>query len=182
MPLSTSFDDVSNQAILPEAVRARFNGAWHLQGEGVFTWSVFRVYRMALHVLGEGDFDPNRAFALDLNYLRNVSAPQIAETSVQEMRRISVCDESDLARWGTALGEILPDVKLGDRLIGVFAPECGVAFYSQDAHLGDIAEPAFAQAFAGIWLDALTRAPKLRAALLGQVDSAAAHVVQAAAR
>ena len=37
---------------------------------------------------------------------------------------------------------------------------------SHECWLGSIQEPAFARAFFGIWLDARTSAPELRAALL----------------
>lgn len=174
MPVSAPFDDATtaNQPSdgligpLPDVLTLQFPGPWQMQGQGMFTWSVFRVYRMALHVTD--GYKPDGLFALDLNYLRNVSAAQITSASVDEMRRICASDEADLARWGEQLGRILPDVSLGDRLIGVFDPGKGVWFYSAHALLGCIDEPAFGPAFAAIWLDPSTRAPKLRAQLLGE--------------
>lgn len=175
MPVSTPFDDAkaTNQVkegliqALPDALMAQFPGSWQIQGQGIFTWSVFRVYRMAMHVMG--GYDPGKLFALDLNYLRKVTAIQIADASVQEMRRLCETEEADLTRWGDRLRQILPDVSLGDRLIGIFEPDKGVWFYNAHALLGCVEEPAFGPAFAAIWLDPATRAPKLRAQLLGEV-------------
>jgi hypothetical protein len=165
MPVTAPFDETSKLAPLPQAMLDQFPGQWRLHGQGLFTWSVFRVYRAALHVQGES-FNPSEPYALDLNYLRNVSADQIVQTSIQEMRRLHSCDEASLARWEEQLQAILPDVSLGDRLIGVFNAN-GVSFFSRDAALGQIDDAAFAEAFAAVWLDEQTRAPALRAKLLG---------------
>jgi len=166
MPVSAAFDDPSKMATLPQSLGAQYPGHWHIHGQGIFTWSVFRVYRAALHVQGER-FDAGALYALDLNYLRNVSAEQIVQTSVEEMRRLSGIDESRLTQWSEQLRTILPDVSLGDRLVGVFVPGEGVTFFSREAALGQVQDPAFVNAFAAVWLDAQTRAPALRAQLLG---------------
>jgi len=165
MPVSARFDDAPAIAPLPEALTAQFGGDWHVHGQGLFTWSVFRVYRAALHVCGES-FAADSLFALDLNYLRNVSAQQIVQTSIDEMQRMGDFDPDTADHWGELLLSILPDVGLGDRLIGVFEPGVGVSFFSRDAVLGRIEDPAFVTAFAAVWLDPRTRAPALRAQLL----------------
>ncbi len=165
MPSTSSFDDSQEIKPLPKVLADQFPGKWKVQGKGLFTWSVFRVYRMALHACGV--FNPEKPYALDLNYLRNVSAEQIAQASVQEMQRISGVSEAQAQSWGEQLLAILPDVRLGDRLIGVFSPGTGVWFCNADRALGVIQEPEFAAAFSAIWLDPQTRAPKLREHLLG---------------
>lgn len=174
MPVSAPLDDASRIAPLPQALVDACPGPWCVQGQGLFTWSVFRVYRAALHVQGEPALNPQTVlsgeappYALDLNYLRNVSADQIVQTSVQEMERLCDVDQDRLASWGEQLRAILPDVTLGDRLIGLFRPGRGVSFFGRDQELGHIEDAAFAVAFAAVWLDEETRAPALRAALLG---------------
>lgn len=167
MPVTAPFDDASKISALPEPLLAAFPGDWHVHGHGLFTWSVFRVYRAALHVQAQG-FDPTAIYALDLNYLRNVSADQIVQTSVQEMRRLRNPEAERLVQWSNELNEILPDVALGHRLVGVFVPGIGVTFFSRDAVLGQIEDAAFVDAFAAVWLDEQTRASGLRASLLGE--------------
>jgi len=177
MPVSGLFDDAhyahASPEALPQALRQRCPGDWAVQGRGLFTWSVFRVYEASLLVQQplsvnaiETDFSTLSPFALDLNYLRNVSAAQIAQTSVAEMIRIGDVDPIRAVEWGEQLGAVLPDVSLGDRLIGLFEPNHSVTFFSNDQYLGVVIEPAFVAAFASVWLGAKTKAPTLRAALL----------------
>ncbi len=177
MPVSGLFDDAQHvhdsPEALPHALSQRCHGEWSIQGRGLFTWSVFRVYEASLLVQQpltaaaiSTNFNALSPFALDLNYLRNVSAVQIAQTSVAEMIRICNVDPIRAVQWGEQLGAVLPNVSLGDRLIGLFEPNHSVTFFSNDQYLGGVIEPAFVPAFASVWLDPKTKAPRLRAALL----------------
>lgn len=177
MPVSGLFDDAhrshAGPESLPQAFRQRCHGDWHVQGRGLFTWSVFRVYEASLLVQQPltahsfaTDFNNLAPFAIDLNYLRNVSAAQIAQTSIAEMIRLCDVDPIRAVEWGEQLGSVLPDVCLGDRLIGLFEPNHSVTFFSNDVYLGGVIDPAFVPAFASVWLDPKTKAPTLRAALL----------------
>ena len=177
MPVSGLFDDAQHTYAspeeLPQVLRQRCHGDWLVQGRGLFTWSVFRVYEASLLVQQpltasaiETNFNTVAPFALDLNYLRNVSAAQIAQTSVAEMIRLTDVDPIRAVQWGQQLSAVLPDVGLGDRLIGLFEPNHAVTFFSNDQYLGGVVEPDFVPAFASVWLDPKTKAPALRAALL----------------
>ena len=84
------------------------------------------------------------------------------------MRRLGVWDEDKLARWEKALTRVFPDVKRGERIVGVHLPGKGAIFYHQGQPTGTIDDPEFADAFFAIWLDPRTREPSLRKALLGQ--------------
>jgi len=150
---------------LPAVVTANWPANWQRCGSGIFTWSVFKLYRASL--FSAGRFDLAKPFALDLSYLRTIQATQIVETTMSELARLRPSDASLLSEWSASLLEFLPDVKLGDRLTGLFLPSQGVKFFSAHELLGAIMSPAFASAFAAIWLDPQTRSPALRAALLG---------------
>ena len=63
---------------------------------------------------------------------------------------------------------IFPTVGKGDRLTGVNVPSRGAAFFHNGKPIGEIVEPAFAQAFFGIWLDPRTSRPDFRSRLLGE--------------
>ena len=63
---------------------------------------------------------------------------------------------------------IFPTVGKGDRLTGVNVPSRGAAFFHNGRPIGEIVEPAFAQAFFGIWLDPRTSRPDFRSRLLGE--------------
>lgn len=152
-------------ASLPECVTQMFPLFWSLTGSGVFSWSVFRFYRASL--FQSGPMDGQHPYALDLLYMRNLSAQQIVQTSVEEMIRLRPSFEKESLDWGNTLNEFIPDVGLGDRLVGVFEPGEGVTFFSGHQRLGQVKSDAFADAFGAIWLDEHTRSPSLRVALLG---------------
>lgn len=168
MSTSSSSSKSSHPAAdLPMIVKKAHSHRWKLSGEGVFSWTVFRFYLARLFVSGER-YDPTAEHVLDLEYLRSLPASQIISISMDEIKRLRSCDHAALTRWSDDLSSFLPDVSLGDRLIGVFTPGEGVRFYSAHALLGEINDPVFAEAFAAIWLDPASKADKLRLALLGQ--------------
>ena len=133
-------------------------------GNGQFRRFGFLVYEATLWA---GD-DPQRPpLALRLDYKRTLAGAAIADASVKEMRALGA-DETALKRWGEQMTRIFPNVKEGDSIIGHYEP--GVArFYFNGRLVGEVAEADFARWFFGIWLDAKTSAPELRAALLRRV-------------
>jgi hypothetical protein len=171
MPASATLDDVSslfNSQDLPPQVVAHTGGDWKLCGQGVFSWSVFKFYRIRLFS-HTGRFEAAQPHLLDLSYLRKLSAQQIITISMQEIQRLAAPTPTpaQLASWRSALEAIVPDVGLGDRLLGWFVPTEGVRFFSAHDELGAILEAAFASAFGAIWLDPKTQRPALRQELLG---------------
>ena len=158
------------QTALPEHVVQAHGDGWQLCGRGVFVWTVFRCYWASLYTQS-GKFEDALPAILDLSYLRTLSKEQTITISIDEMLRLHP-EHSDRGQaWRDALGQIIPDVKAGDRLVGYFDPAHGANFYSDHAPLGAIQEPAFASAFLSIWLDPATRASTLRASLLGQSET-----------
>lgn len=138
-----------------------------LIGEGQLRWWGFHVYDAALWS-PTGRWQERSPYALDIRYARRVTGTQLAETSIDELRRLGIGDEAALARWGAAMKRLFPDVAPGSRLIGVHVPQRGALFYSATAYLGAIEEPEFARGFFAIWLDPRTQTPELRTALLGR--------------
>jgi hypothetical protein len=153
---------------LPDIVLHHHPGAWGIVGTGVFSWSVFKLYRASLYALGP--FQSGSPFALDLTYLRNISSDQIVTTSMREIERLRTPTPDQARDWAIALLDIVPNVSLGFRLIGLFLPGKGVRFFNQNEYLGEILDAEFEQAFAAVWLDPETRSPALRASLLGQTS------------
>ncbi|MBL8260195.1 MAG: chalcone isomerase family protein [Candidatus Competibacteraceae bacterium] len=119
------------------------------------------IYEVTLWAREEPTRPP---LALDLKYRRAVSGRKIAEFSIAELRELGGF-EAELERWREAMVRIFPDARAGDRLVCLYLPE-GAHFYRNGRWLGGILEPEFAKAFFGIWLDARTSDPSLRAALL----------------
>ena len=118
--------------------------------------------------LWAGD-DPQRPpLALQLVYRRAIAGATIAAASIDEIRRLGLADAATLQRWGARLAELFPDVVDADAITGLYLPGAARFVFNGRA-LGSIDEADFAHAFFAIWLDARTRAPELRAALLGTV-------------
>jgi len=175
------------EVALPSALLTAHPADWRLIGHGLLTWSVFRLYHAYLYVPAPSpdasapdapapdatapdtstSFDPDGDFVLMLRYLRNIPGEQIVSTSTEEIARLTDTPADELAAWTQAMRERFPDVAAGDRLTGWFRRGEGVRFFRGDTPAGDIDSPAFARAFAAIWLDPRTRSPALRANLLG---------------
>jgi hypothetical protein len=130
-------------------------------GSGTFRRFGFPVYEATLWA---GDNPLRPPLALRLDYKRNIAGPDIAAASVKEMRKL-VADKQQLDAWGERMVQIFPDIRDGDHILGIWQAD-GAHFMQGDRMLGSIAEPEFARAFFGIWLDERTSAPDLRATLL----------------
>lgn len=141
---------------LPPAVAAK--APWQLVGSGQMQWFVFTVYDAAL-------WQAPDAQALAIRYARSIPSTTLADTTVDELSRLGL---PEAERWRAALLTHFPDVVEGDVIVAVRPAGGGVSFYHRGRLTGAIGDPAFADAFFGIWLDARTRAPELRAALLGE--------------
>jgi hypothetical protein len=143
-------------------------------GQGRMRWFGLVLYDATLWVGGDhrhgGELDDWRwdhPFALDLRYARDFKGRKLADASVDEIRRLGLADGAKLDAWRAHMVAAFPDVKKGERITGVFRPGIGAEFFHQDRSTGLVRDPEFARAFFSIWLDARTREPKLRAALLG---------------
>ncbi len=66
---------------------------------------------------------------------------------------------------------VLPDVKKGDRVMGIHRPGVGAAFWVNSKATGEVRDAAFAKLFFGIWLAPATSEPALRSALLAGAGS-----------
>jgi hypothetical protein len=138
-------------------------------GSGRYTYWGFDVYQASLWT--EAGFDADalarQRYVLELHYLRAFKGADIAQRSIDEMRRIGSFSETQARDWLQAMSRVFPDVAAGDRLTGVHLPGRGAQFYANGRSLGEVPDPEFARLFFGIWLSEQTSAPRLRQALLG---------------
>ena len=153
----------------PAEVRAALPGA-RLQGQMRFRWFGLTVYDTRLWVAGEPisaqDY-ATRPFALELVYARKLGGADIAERSVDEMRRIDRIEDRQAGDWRAAMVAAFPDVVSGDRLTGLHQPGRGARFFHNARPTRDVADAEFARLFFGIWLSPRSPEPALRQALLG---------------
>jgi hypothetical protein len=136
-----------------------------LAGAGTFTWFTMKIYSAELWVGPQG-YQPQAPFALELRYARKLDGAKIAQASAEQMAKIGAGSAAQRQAWLARMTTLFPDVNDGSRITGVNVPGGGARFYLDGKPLGNIAEPAFARAFFGIWLDPATTAPALRTALL----------------
>jgi hypothetical protein len=137
-------------------------------GEGRMRYLLWDVYDATLWTLAgfRAMQYVEHGFALELRYLRRVSAAALVDSSLQEMRRLGSLDASKEAAWTAAMQSAFADVQEGDRITGVHRPGAGVQFFFNGRLRASVNDAAFARAFFGIWLSPSTSEPRLRSALL----------------
>ncbi|BAL97829.1 chalcone isomerase family protein [Rubrivivax gelatinosus] len=142
-----------------------------LRGEGRLRVLGFAIYDARLWT-GEG-FAPERwadaPLALEIRYARGFAGRDIAERSIAEMRRQGELPEAQARAWQQAMATMFPDVKPGDRLVGVRGADGGTRFYANGRRMGELDDTEFGRRFFGIWLAPQTSEPTLRSRLLGQI-------------
>ena len=104
--------------------------------------------------------------ALEVSYLRAFKAEDVAERSIKEMRRSRPVSDAQASRWIADMLRVIPDVRKGDRVMGVHQPGIGASFWVNGKNTGEVQDAEFAKLFFGIWLSPNTSEPKLREALL----------------
>lgn len=146
-----------------------------LAGQGVFRFLGLEVYRARLWVQPGFDAADYAAhpLALELTYHRDFTAAAIAQRSLEEMRRLRGFNPAQARPWQAALQSALPDVKSGDRLLGIHQPGVGAVFKRAGRVVGEVPDPEFSRLFFGIWLSPQTSEPGLRQALIGVSRAAA---------
>ena len=139
-----------------------------LMGKGRLTFWGFQVYDARLWAMPgfKADNFTAQPFALELAYLRNFDAVDVADRSIVEMRRTAPISETQAKVWAAEMVRVFPNMKKGDRIMGVNKPGVGVAYLVNGKPVGEIRDPEFAKLFFGIWLSVKTSEPKLRSALL----------------
>ena len=141
---------------------------YQLMGKGRLSVWGFQVYDARLWAAPGYSKDSATAqpFALELTYLRDFDNQDIAERSITEIRRSTPVSDGQAKLWMDEMMRVLPDVKKGDKLMGLNRPGAGAQFWLNGKPLGDIRDAEFARLFFGIWLSPKTSEPKLRNALL----------------
>ena len=143
-----------------------------LMGKTRLTVWGFQVYDASFWAAPgfQPDSYARHGFALELAYLRDFASKDIAERSLSEMRRSSDISESQGKIWASELQRLIPDVKKGDRVMGINRPGTSALLLVNSKMAGEIQDADFARLFFGIWLSPKTSEPKMRSALLAGVN------------
>ena len=167
-PASVATSTSANAADSPVELKTSLPQAKLIGKARLKVWG-FEVYDARLWATA--GFNPVRfatfPLALELVYLRDFKAQDIAERSLKEMRRTQPISETQAIQWTAELLRVFPDVRKGDRITGVHRPGEGAAFWVNGQASGEIRDAEFSRLFFGIWLSPQTSEPAMRALLLG---------------
>ncbi len=124
-------------------------------------------YRVRL-MSKNGAYQPSSyPMALEINYLKSMSASALLESTDGELKRLGI-DRASRTRWLASLERILPSVKSGDRLTVLAHGKNKGTFYFNDQAIGDINDRGLAGQFlSSIGLSEKTSQPRLRQQLIG---------------
>ncbi|WP_181901732.1 chalcone isomerase family protein [Thalassotalea euphylliae] len=135
-----------------------------LVGKAKFSVLFWDIYDSALFTY-DGKYQADEAFLFEINYLRDISRDDLIERTVEQWQHLGV-DSIKYQPFLADLANIWPNISKGDQL-AMWTDGRSTAFYFNQAFRGQIADPAFSQLFASIWLSPQTSQPKLRKKLLG---------------
>ncbi|MGV0958486.1 MAG: chalcone isomerase family protein [Limnohabitans sp.] len=145
-----------------------FLNAPRLVGQHRFTYWGFEVYDASLWAGSE--FSPEdwaqQALILELRYLRDFKGSDIAQRSIDEMHGQRALNPVQLRNWLETLQKLMPNIRSGERLTGVYRPDKGMQLLHQDRLVGEVRDAELARRFLGIWLAPETSQRQLRQQLL----------------
>lgn len=139
-----------------------------LVGQHRFTYWGFEVYDASLWAsapFAAQDW-AKQILALELRYLRDFKGTDIAQRSIDEIQGQRPLSVSQLQNWSATLQALIPNVRAGEQITGIYTPDKGMQLLHQDRVLGELRDPELAQRFLGIWLATETSQRKLRQQLL----------------
>ncbi len=158
----------ADSSVASDSVRASLRGAPRLVGQHRFTYWGFEVYDASLW--SSTAFVPEdwarQRLVLELRYLRDFKGADIAQRSIDEMHGQRALTATQKQAWLATLVRLIPNVRSGERLSGVYAPDKGMQLLHQDRLVGEVTDVELAQRFFGIWLAPETSQRQLRQQLL----------------
>ena len=159
-------------AVLRAEVKALLPQAQLLGQTRLSVWG-FKIYDAQLWAAPGFNTEryANQPLALELAYLRDFDAVDIADRSLKEMRRSATISDAQARQWRLDMQRVFPDVKVGDRIMGLHRPGVGASFWVNGKAGGEILDAEFSKLFFGIWLSPQTSEPAMRTALVGGAGS-----------
>lgn len=161
---------ISFVSVLPAAARPpELSGVVQAKepfGRASLTWLFLKAYDVSLWT-DAPSWSMNETFALTIEYNMSFSREEIAERTIDEMRRVAPgVPAAKFEGLGPLLSKLLPDVKSGDRISAVHIPGRPVQFFHNGKGTGQAEVDGFAEPFFGIWLSPLSAEPGIRKRLL----------------
>jgi hypothetical protein len=137
------------------------------RGGGLLRMYGFQIYNAFLWTPDGAAFDRTKPYVLDIEYLRNFEGKALAEESIKQMRGQEIGSEAVYPKWLAEMNRVFPNVKPNDRLTGVATAQRTAKFFHNGKFTGEVNDPAFTDAFFGIWLNEKSSQRRFRDRLLG---------------
>ena len=167
-PLSATQAQINREQVPPTPQWRNVLGTPRLVGQQRFTYWGFDVYDARLWA--SAPFAPDdwakQLLVLELRYLRDFKGTDIAQRSMDEMQGQRPLSATQLTHWSATLQALIPNVRVGEHITGIYTPDKGMQLLHQDRLLGELRDADLAQRFMGIWLAPETSQRKLRQQLL----------------
>ena len=157
--MAQATDDAPQQEAPPLSI-----DDWPIVGKARLKVLFWNIYDSALYT-PSGTWQGQGPYQLSLHYLRDIPVNQLIEQTDkawQEQGR----NHPLQAEWLVQLTDIWPDVTQGDNLVFSVAASGHSGFWFNGEFIGGIRDEAFGPLFGGIWLDADSPQPDLRAKLI----------------
>ena len=145
--------------------KASVPGDFSKVGETRLSVLFWDVYDATLYS-PSGEYEKNERQALKLNYLRDIDADDLIETTEEEWQKLEL-DSSEHDEWLTKLKDIWPDIKEGDCLLLLETKDGYAEFYQGEELLGTVESQEFTDQFLAIWLSPESRFKEERNELVG---------------
>ena len=152
-------DDASPQHASPLAI-----DDWPMVGQARLKVLFWNIYDSALYT-PSGIWQGEGPYQLSLHYLRDIPVHQLIEQTDKAWRAQGRNHPLQPA-WLVQLADIWPDITEGDNLVLSVATSGHSGFWFNGEFIGAIQDEDFGPLFGGIWLDADSPQPDLRAKLI----------------
>jgi len=127
----------------------------------------FDVYYSTLYS-ADGKYSvDNYPMALDIEYLRNIKAKDLVDTSEDEWKKLGY-EQAQIESWVPLIETIWPDIKKGDKLLFRVEQDGTSEFFFNGESLQKIVNTEFGKSFLAIWLSENCSYPKVRKKLIGK--------------
>ena len=160
--------EITHEPLQPTAQLRNVLRTPRLVGQQRFTYWGFEVYDASLWASAAfvAEDWATQLLVLELRYLRDFKGADIAQRSIDEMQGQRALNPTQQSNWSATLQALIPNVKAGEHITGIYTPNKGMQLLHQDRVLGELRDPELAQRFLGIWLAPETSQRKLRQQLL----------------
>jgi len=160
--------DVNREQMQPRQQLRSVLRTPRLVGQQRFTYWGFDVYDASLWASTTfvAEDWATQLLVLELRYLREFKGADIAQRSIDEMQGQRALNPTQQSNWSATLQALIPNVRAGEHITGIYTPNKGMQLLHQDRVLGELRDPELAQRFLGIWLAPETSQRKLRQQLL----------------